>query len=131
MPLSTMIRDGTAEDARLLARIHMDARAIAMPWLAVVHSERETEEWMAEIVLASQRVRVAVLDGGALVGFTAWINGWLEQLYVRPGYQGRGVGSSLFQDTSHPRPRRSGFGCSSEMRRRAVSTNVAGAGSLR
>jgi hypothetical protein len=37
----------------MLARIHARARAIAMPWLAVVHSDKETERWMADVVLAA------------------------------------------------------------------------------
>jgi GNAT superfamily N-acetyltransferase len=97
MPPPLLIRDGTPEYALTLARIHSDARAAAMPWLAVVHSDQETERWMADVVLARQRVRMAVL-GDIVVGFSAFAEGWLEQLYVRPGYQGQGVGSVLFRD---------------------------------
>ena len=75
----------------------MDARAEGMPWLAVVHSPSETLHWMAHVVLATQSVRVATLDG-VPVGFSASTDGWLEQLYVRPNHQNKGVGSELFED---------------------------------
>jgi GNAT superfamily N-acetyltransferase len=91
------IRTATQDDARILADIHMDARAKAMPWLAVVHDLSETRLWMAETVLPKQRVRVATV-GDTTVGLSAFANGMLEQLYVRPGFQGLGVGSQLFAD---------------------------------
>jgi ribosomal protein S18 acetylase RimI-like enzyme len=97
MPLDFLIRDGRQDDAVTLAYIHTESRITAMPWLAVVHSLQETERWMADVVLANQRVRVAFRQG-SVVGFTAFTEGWLEQLYIRPGFQRQGVGSSLFQD---------------------------------
>src|SRR4051794_11028644 len=97
MPLDFLIRDGRQDDAITLARLHTESRIIAMPWLAVVHNDQETERWMANVVLANQRVRVAIRQG-SVVGFTAFTDGWLEQLYIRPGFQRQGVGSSLFQD---------------------------------
>jgi len=92
-----LIRDAVPDDAVTLAWIHTHSRAAAMPWLAVMHSEREVEQWMADVVLARHRVRVAVRQG-VVVGFTAFTDGWLEQLYIHPDFRRQGVGSSLFAD---------------------------------
>lgn len=92
-----IIRDATQEDAVALARIHVRARASAMPWLAKVHSHEDTEAWMAEYVLPRQRVRVATVDG-VPVGFAAVAPDRLEQLYVDPAHQNAGIGSRLFDE---------------------------------
>src|SRR5687767_12957257 len=76
MPQQAIIRDAMPADAVALARIHVIARATAMPWLARVHSDAETEAWMAAEVIGRQRVRVASVDG-APVGFAAVAPGWL------------------------------------------------------
>ncbi len=83
MPSGTQIRDAAPDDAPVLARIHLTARAVAMPWLTVAHDERETEKCMAVHVIPRHRVRVATV-GGVAVGFAAFTDGWLEQLYVQP-----------------------------------------------
>src|SRR5688572_24206303 len=86
MPQHAIIRDATPDDAVALARIHIIARATAMPWLAKVHRDAETEAWMAAAVIGRQRVRVATVDG-VPAGFAAVAPGWLEQLYVDPAHQ--------------------------------------------
>jgi GNAT superfamily N-acetyltransferase len=75
-----------------------------MPWLAKVHSDRETEAWMAAEVIPRQRVRVAIADGVA-VGFAASTADWLEQLYIHPEHQNAGIGSLLFNDVCGAAPR--------------------------
>ncbi|MQA33563.1 GNAT family N-acetyltransferase [Modestobacter roseus] len=74
-----------------------------MPWLASPHDEAATRWWMAHVVLAGQRVRVA-LDGGRVVGFAAVDGDWLAQLYVDPDHQGAGVGRALLDDAVRARP---------------------------
>ena len=45
-------------------------------------------------MLADNAVWVAEADG-ALAGFIAFANGWVNQLYVDPAFQGQGVGRAL------------------------------------
>jgi GNAT superfamily N-acetyltransferase len=103
MPQATPIRDAMPEDAVALARIHVIARATAMPWLATVHSDQETESWMAAEIVPRQRVRVAT-QAGVPVGFSAFAAEWLEQLYVNPEHQNVGIGSLLFNDVCAAAP---------------------------
>lgn len=65
-----------------------------MPWLPNLHSDDETRDWIANIVLPTQAVWVAELDG-QVVGYAAVDGSELNDLYVRPGMQGKGVGSAL------------------------------------
>ena len=96
------VRDGGPEDAEVLARLHRRSRSVAMPWLADLHDEASTLWWMQHVVLAGQRVRVA--DDGRVLGFAALDGDWLEQLYVDPDHQGRGVGRALLDDAKVLRP---------------------------
>ena len=66
-----------------------------MPWLPELHDDADTRAWVAESVLAEAAVWVAVDDAGSVAGFLALAGDRLEQLYVAPQRQGRGVGSRL------------------------------------
>jgi putative acetyltransferase len=102
-PVPLVLRRGHAEDAAVLASIHMRSRAAAMPWLRVVHDEAETTGWMEHEVLAHQHVIVAERNGD-VVGFAALHGNWLEQLYLAPEAIGTGVGWSLLQAARELRP---------------------------
>ncbi|HEU5430513.1 MAG TPA: GNAT family N-acetyltransferase [Thermomicrobiales bacterium] len=90
-------RAARPDDAAALANLFLRARRTAMPWLAVVHSDAETREWMAQRVVPSGEVAIAEVDG-RVVGFAAVGDGWLHHLYVHPKWQGRGVGSALLTE---------------------------------
>jgi len=92
--MTVQLRPACAEDADAIAEIHLCARREAMPWLPVVHSDDETREWVATIVLPNQDVWVAESDG-RLAGYVTLDGAELNDLYVRPGMQGKGAGSAL------------------------------------
>ncbi|MDQ4045478.1 MAG: GNAT family N-acetyltransferase [Chloroflexota bacterium] len=81
-------------DAEVIAAIHAAARQEAMPWLPELHSDDETREWVGTSVLPKQQVWVAEADG-EIVGYVSVDGDELNDLYVRPGWQGRGVGAAL------------------------------------
>ena len=60
------------------------------------HPLAEQRDYFLTRVLPSCDVHVALLDG-VLVGFAAANCESLSQLYVRVGYHGRGIGSSLLE----------------------------------
>ena len=102
-PVESPLRDAVTHDADDLTGLFLRSRARAMPWLVSPHDERSTRWWVQHVLLAEQDVRVAV-DGSRLLGFAAVSGGWLEQLYVDPDHQGRGLGRALLDDAKRLRP---------------------------
>ena len=86
-----------------IAAVHLDSRRKALPYLPVLHSEDETRQWIADVVLETQEVWVARLDS-RIVAFLALSEDMLEQLYVHPAHVGRGIGSRLVRLAQARRP---------------------------
>lgn len=64
-----------------------------MPWLPVLHSVAGELAFFTHIV-SEQHLEVAETDG-EVVGFCSTHDGWIEQLYIHPDHQGRGLGSAF------------------------------------
>ncbi len=92
-----ILRPAEPADADAIAEIHIAARRESMPWLPVLHSDQETREWVATIVLPNQEVRVAEV-GGRVVGYVTRDGTELNDLYVQPEAQGRGAGTALLRE---------------------------------
>ena len=92
------------EPPKRLERSDMDAAAIVhrtsfeerLPWLAGLHTPGEDRAYFRSAVFDECEVW-GTFDGPALTGFIAFRAGWIDQLYVLPAYQGRGIGSSLLE----------------------------------
>ena len=67
-----------------------------MPWLPDLHTEEETRAWVREVLVPRQEVWVAEVEG-RIVGMAALGEEMLQQLYIHPDYQGRGIGDALFR----------------------------------
>jgi GNAT superfamily N-acetyltransferase len=80
-------------DAPDVARLHHLVRETSMPYLPKLHTIEESERFF-EGVIASRSV-VLAKTGDLLIGYCAYGDGWLDQLYVHPDYQGLRVGSAL------------------------------------
>ncbi|HMR33271.1 MAG TPA: GNAT family N-acetyltransferase [Geminicoccaceae bacterium] len=85
-----------AADAGEVARVHRASFDDRLPWLAGLHTPEEDEAFFRDRVFADCEVR-GVREGGALIGFVAFREGWIDQLYVLPHRQGQGVGGSLLR----------------------------------
>ena len=99
MTTSEIIRGARPGDAPAIARLIRHSKAEAMPWLAVTHTLEEDDWWVAEMLLPSDDVHVAVspADAEVLVGVIALSPGWLNHLYIATSAQGQGVGSRLLR----------------------------------
>ena len=94
---------GLAVRLRRLGLEDMDRAAVVMrasfdgrlPWLAGLHTAEEDRGYFR----GSLFVRCAVWGAvdGDVVGVIAFRTDWIEQLYVLPGYQGRGIGGGLVE----------------------------------
>jgi ribosomal protein S18 acetylase RimI-like enzyme len=90
------LRVARPTDVEAIAAIHQAARRDAMPYLPELHGDDEVRAWVAEVVLPNATVWIAEI-GGQVVGYASLRGNDLDQLYVAPGHQGRGVGSRLLQ----------------------------------
>jgi ribosomal protein S18 acetylase RimI-like enzyme len=97
------LRPAEPSDVDALVETHLSSTRQAMPWLPQIHTLEQTVWWMSHQVLGRLRVWVAESEG-QIVGYAALGPGELEQLYVRPGYQGRGVGRLLLDQAKALEP---------------------------
>jgi ribosomal protein S18 acetylase RimI-like enzyme len=94
--LGLSIRQLELADVDAAARVHRTAFDHALPWLIGLHTPDEDRWFYRERVFTGCQVHGA-LEGGALAAIIAFRSGWIDQLYVLPQVQGRGVGSELLQ----------------------------------
>ncbi len=83
-------------DAAEVAALIRASKAAAMPWLPVVHSPDDDLGWVTVVLLVEDEVVVA-REGVTITGVLATRPGWIDQLYVLPAAQGRGVGRALLE----------------------------------
>lgn len=103
-PSDVVLRTAAAADLPRIAEVHISARAGAgNAFPPAVHTDDEARAWVAGWDLTAYDVCVAVL-GGEVVGYTRATPSWLDDLYVAPEAQGRGVGTALIERvlSTHP-----------------------------
>lgn len=106
MRTDTSVRLAGEADLRAIAEVYLAARDVAaMP--PAVHPPDEVRAWVGTWDLTSRDVWVAESEG-AIVGFANLTPTWLDGLYVAPGAQGAGIGSTLVDVAKSVRP--DGFG---------------------
>ena len=91
-----IIRQLELADMDAAAGVHRTAFDHALPWLTGLHTPDEDRWFYRERVFTGRQVHGA-FEGGALAAIIAFRSGWIDQLYVLPEVQGRGVGSELLQ----------------------------------
>ena len=93
------------EELEPVVRIWIRSREAAQPWLEarMAYPPADTLRHFREVIAAENEVWVAVA-GGARVGFLALRAGFVDQLYVEPAAQRRGVGSALLDHAKRACP---------------------------
>lgn len=92
------IRLADITDVPVVARVFRDSFRHTYPHFPELHTAEEDVEFFSKTVFPQNRVYVAeTIDGGArrIVGFIAFTNDMVNQLYVLPDAAGQGVGSAL------------------------------------
>jgi GNAT superfamily N-acetyltransferase len=79
-----------------VAVIHRTAFDDRLPWLADLHRPNEDRAFFRDHIFNTCQVWGA-FEASEMVGFIAFRDGWIDQCYVLPEWQRRGVGSALVQ----------------------------------
>ena len=91
-----MLRQLKLDDMDAAARVVRTAFDQALPSLAGLHTPEEDQWFFRERVFNTCEMWGA-FDGAAMRGIIAFREGWIDQLYVLPEAQRRGVGKDLLQ----------------------------------
>lgn len=89
-----LIRNGRDADAAVIAAIHRDSRAAAMPWLPKLHTPEEDLFFFESSVMKSCEVYIAQSEE-RLLGFCAVRDTWIDHLYIRPENFQQSCGTQL------------------------------------
>jgi GNAT superfamily N-acetyltransferase len=91
------LRRARPEDAPAVANVWLASFRAALPTVRLTHTDDEVRDWIARVVVGTMETWVAEAhrtggEGGDIVGLMALHNDWIEQLYLRPDWRGRGLG---------------------------------------
>lgn len=92
--LGSSTRQLALADMDAAARVHRIAFDRAMPWLAGLHTPEE-DRWFYRERMFKTCTLWGAFEADVLTGVIAFHDDWIEQLYVLPEAQGRGVGTEL------------------------------------
>ncbi|HZC98187.1 MAG TPA: GNAT family N-acetyltransferase [Bradyrhizobium sp.] len=91
-----MLRQLELTDMDAAARVHRAAFDHALPWLTGLHTPGEDRWFYRERVFKTCKL-CGAFDGDDMTGLIAFRGDWIDQLYVLPEAQGRGVGLQLLE----------------------------------
>jgi GNAT superfamily N-acetyltransferase len=88
------LRQATESDAEAIGRLHHFTMKTSLPFLPELHTPEAVVVYVGQRLMPTNEVWVAE-EGGQVVGYTAFNDEWVNQLYVHPDAQGRGIGPKL------------------------------------
>jgi ribosomal protein S18 acetylase RimI-like enzyme len=91
-----MLRQLAIDDMDSAAGVLRTSFDAALPTLAGLHTPDQDRWFFRERVFATCQLW-GYFDAKELVGFIAFREGWIDQLYVLPSLQGCGIGSALLR----------------------------------
>lgn len=100
--IAVHIRPARRHAAPAIAAILRESFDDALPRLAGLHTPDEDLAFVRDVLMLTCAVLVAE-TGHQPVGFAAVKAGWIEQFYLRPGFQRRGIGTALLEAVRHGR----------------------------
>jgi putative acetyltransferase len=89
-----MLRHLTFEEIDAAAVVHRISFDQALPTLAGLHTPAEDQWFFRERIFTTCQFWGSFADR-QLIGFIAFREGWIDQLYILPVSQGRGIGKAL------------------------------------
>ena len=95
-----MIRLATPNDSRAMAELAHDIRLDTVPF---IHDVGSIEWFIVNILLVRGSSYVTVLDD-QVVAWADIHDGWLDQLYCKRGFTGKGIGLELLEFAKKQEP---------------------------
>ena len=100
-------RAATTPDAEAVADVYLRSRKELVACAPLVHSDHDVREWIRRTLIPAGRTTVAAVDS-LIVGLVASSNdgryGWIDHLYLLPGWIGRGIGTQLLERAQRELP---------------------------
>jgi len=100
-----VIERASPRDAGEIAALYLASRAEALPYLRCCHSDADVRSWIEKVMLVTGETWVA-RESGFILGFMTLDGEDLEQLYLLPGHDRRGIGSLLLAKAKERSPDR-------------------------
>jgi ribosomal protein S18 acetylase RimI-like enzyme len=97
------IRRARLDDTEAVADVYI-ASLRATYEFPHAHGEAEIRDWIRGTLVPTEESWVAVAPDGSVVGLMALTADMLDQLYLAPGWTGRGIGSRLVALAKERRP---------------------------
>ncbi|WP_374437730.1 N-acetyltransferase family protein [Inhella sp.] len=98
--MTITLRPAGAPDAEAVAQVLIESRNALLPFAPMAHPAAEVRTWIATVLIPAGGVHLAICEGQT-VGVLALSHqagqAWIDQLYVRPGHTGQGIGAQLLQ----------------------------------
>ena len=101
---SHMLRKLELADMDVAAQVHRTAFDAALPWLTGRHTPQQDRWFFRERLFKACQLWGA-FDGAQMTGIIAFREFWIDQLYVLPSSQQRGIGTKLLQIAQCALPR--------------------------
>jgi GNAT superfamily N-acetyltransferase len=98
--MQTLIRPATTADANAVTHVLVESRLAFLPFATMAHTPEEIRAWIATDLIPNAAVWVAEADQKvvAMLAISAGTtHRWVDQLYVLPGFERRGMGSQLLR----------------------------------
>jgi len=106
MSPAIVLRDFGPGDLEPVAEVLKHATRLAYAFMAWTHADDSYAAFIRHTLPTWDHIRIAEVDG-TVVGFACLEGDLLDQLFVLPEWQGKGVGSRLLDDVKALKP--SGF----------------------
>lgn len=102
------IRQAVSDDTESIVKILRSSRREYLPYAKSAHSIDGNRKWVSNKLIPDGGVVIAALSGedvGVLATSTSDGVGWIDQLYIKPGYIRQGIGSALLTHALKVLPR--------------------------
>jgi GNAT superfamily N-acetyltransferase len=97
------LRPADQRDAGPIADVYL-ASFHATYDFPLAHTDEQVRQWIADVLVPTREVWLADAPGRGVVALLALTSDMLDQLYVAPGWTGRGIGSRLISLAKARRP---------------------------